>query len=58
MRSWVMWIWRRSCWEMGGARVFMIFVKVGRARVRKSSPRWSDVSAVHCGVRSGVGGRT
>lgn len=38
MRSWVMWIWRRSCWEMGGARVLMMLVNVGRARERRSPP--------------------
>jgi hypothetical protein len=38
MRSWVMWICRRSCWEIGGASVFMMLVKVGSARERMSPP--------------------
>lgn len=33
-----MWIWRRSCWEMGGARVCTRFVNVGMARFCNSSP--------------------
>jgi len=38
MKSWVMWIWRRSWEEMGGARVWRMLVKVGRARERSSPP--------------------
>lgn len=36
--SCVMWICRRSCEEMGGARVCKMLVKVGRARERSSPP--------------------
>ena len=38
MKSWVMWIWRRSCEDIGGAKVWSMFVKVGRAFERSSSP--------------------
>ena len=48
--SWVMWICRRSCDEMGGARVCKMLVKVGRARERSSPPR------INVNVKSTAGG--
>lgn len=56
MKSWVVWIWRRSWEEMGGARVWRMLVKVGRARERSSPPARIDVSRRVEGLR--VGERT
>jgi hypothetical protein len=48
MRSWVMWICRRSCCEIGGARVFRMLVNVGSARERMSPPSKRSQYTMSC----------